>query len=155
MKLPDRIWLPKDVLGQRVRQLREQLGLTQGAFGVVLGYAEGVAQSAIAQVERGKSPLPEDKLLRLSRLTHTPLSHFMEEGVYAADATGATQWQGGYFAAVEEMGRAIQDMRRKITAELAVTDAETGADSPNKPHGTLDDLRARRAKQPKGRKDTG
>ena len=117
----DRIWLPKAVMGQRVRELREQrLRLSQAALGAALGYAKDSAQGTIGQIEAGTRAMPDGKLLRLARMAEVPLSHFMESG------TVDRGWQDGYLAAVHKMERALGSMRDDVTAGYEANDARRG-----------------------------
>jgi transcriptional regulator with XRE-family HTH domain len=102
----ERIWLDKSLMGPLLRKLREErLKMSQEALGVALGYKKPSAQNTVSQIEDGKRPIPDAKLLKFARLANLPISYFMEEGV------GGDGWQDGFVACLDQIQGVITTMR--------------------------------------------
>lgn len=63
-------------VGQRIRTVREQLGLTQDAVAKHLG----VTRPVVTNIEQGKRPLNLEELGKLADLFGYPPSYFLAEG---------------------------------------------------------------------------
>lgn len=132
------IWLPKKLMGQRVRGLREGvLRMSQAVLGAALGYSPDSAQGTLAQIESGARAIPDEKLLRLARMADVPLSYFMEEGV------SKDGWKDGYLAAVEQIQGVLVTMRSNTTGAPVM--AEPSASSVRAARVAQGGQRARRA----------
>ncbi len=66
------------VVAARIKETRISLGLTQAALGEMLGLHKSCASSRINHYEKGRHFPPYEFMIRLSRLTHRPLSYFYE-----------------------------------------------------------------------------
>jgi transcriptional regulator with XRE-family HTH domain len=62
------------VLGERIRQAREQIGLSQEEFAVAVSRDQG----AISEYENGKRKLPATDLPLFARVLGVPVSYFYE-----------------------------------------------------------------------------
>lgn len=121
--IDDGIWLPKELMGQVVRRLREErLQMTQEDLGVALGYASGSAQGTVGQIEGGVRPVPDTKLLKLARMADVPISYFMVEGV-----AGEDRWKDGYLACVDKFERELHDVLVMMRENPAVTEPSSQA----------------------------
>jgi transcriptional regulator with XRE-family HTH domain len=59
----------KAVIGDRVRERREALGITQVALGKTLG----IEQSNVSAIERGRAGVSLDRLIRLAEILECSL----------------------------------------------------------------------------------
>jgi transcriptional regulator with XRE-family HTH domain len=57
-----------------IRQKRLELGLTQKALGIEIGYPERYAQSKIAQIETFTMKVPRDRIIKMAEILKIPAS---------------------------------------------------------------------------------
>ena len=57
-----------------IREKRQELGLTQKALGIEIGYPERYAQSKIAQIESYTMKVPRGKITKLAEILKIPAS---------------------------------------------------------------------------------
>jgi transcriptional regulator with XRE-family HTH domain len=118
-------------VGQRMRQLRECLGVSQGRLGRQLG----LTFSQVQKYEKGTNRIGAGRLYLLSRFLGVPVQYFFD-GLDSESATssghGGAGPKGAELAALEDAFLAIssQDTRRSVLAlvsSLAVSaDADAG-----------------------------
>lgn len=74
MEAKDHLEFPKEVIGNRIRQYRKELGLTVEQ----LGQKTGISQSMISQIERGQVNPSLDTLWKLSYHLEVPVFYFFK-----------------------------------------------------------------------------
>lgn len=79
-------------VGRRVRQAREELGLSQGALGRLMSPSR--THAAVSDIERGKTHLDVEDLSALAALLQKELAYFYEEGS-APGAVPSTLYRRG------------------------------------------------------------
>lgn len=83
-------------LGDKVKKLREQMGMSQEELAEKLGYK---SKTSIYKVEKGMTDLPQSKLIELAEILHTTPAHLIEEDedetvmTYRIDTKGLNQAQ--------------------------------------------------------------
>lgn len=96
-------------VGRRVRQAREELGLSQGALGRLLSPPR--THAAVSDIERGKTRLDVDDLSSLATLLRKDLSYFYED----RPTSGVVYRRGDRGLTPQEQQRAdrsIEDFKR-------------------------------------------
>lgn len=64
----------RDQIGLRIREAREELGLSQGEFGSLLSRRR--AHAAISELERGKVRLDAEELVEIAAILNKDLAYF-------------------------------------------------------------------------------
>ena len=64
----------KELLGDNIKKVRESMEKTQQDFATILGYE---ASQNIANIERGKVPLPANKIKLFCKVTDTTIDEFV------------------------------------------------------------------------------
>lgn len=78
------------LLGQRIREVRQRSGMTQGELAVALTarVGEPVSRSTVGNYETGRRPLPADRLLHIAEVCGVPLQTFaLNEATTVAQST--------------------------------------------------------------------
>ena len=79
-------------VGRRVRQAREELGLSQAALGRLMSPSR--THAAVSDIERGKTHLDIEDLSALAALLRKELAYFYEEG-FAPRTVSSTLYRRG------------------------------------------------------------
>lgn len=94
-------------VGQRIREAREEKGLTQGQLGELLERPR--THAAVSDIERGRTKLNIDEISEFARLLDRPLAYFTGSGasvVYQRSVPGASLEQRRQHAAAVESFKA-------------------------------------------------
>jgi transcriptional regulator with XRE-family HTH domain len=140
----------EEIIGKRVRQAREEAGLSQRAFGEQVKGILGSAWTpqAVSQAENGKRDWRARDLVAMCHILRRPVEWFytpMEEdrweildgfadgALIHAEWTSGEEWQRHGMQEAEqellEIHRAVEDLRARLeTAEKAVGAAEEVAE---------------------------
>lgn len=70
---------PTDVVAKRLKEVREELGLSQEALGVLAGIDEATAKVRISQYENGIHTPPLSMLFQLALAVNKPPAWFIVE----------------------------------------------------------------------------
>lgn len=70
---------PEQVIAKRLREVREELGLSQEALGVLAGIDEATAKVRISQYENSKHTPPLSMLFKLASVVNKPPAWFIVE----------------------------------------------------------------------------
>ena len=60
-----------------LKDARKKLGLTQRELGVKLGYNTPTAQIMVSMWESGKTSVPRDKIIEVSKLLNIPIENLI------------------------------------------------------------------------------
>jgi len=81
-------------LAQKLLQVREGLGYSQGPFVDALGLTDEIRRQDISDFETGKREPPLRVLLRYSRLVAIPMEHFADDAIDLPAKLTSAVYQG-------------------------------------------------------------
>lgn len=71
----------QEIMGLRIKELREEMELSQSALAEMVGYKD---KTAVAKVEAGKVDLPQSKIVAFSKALNTTPAALFEKTTSAA-----------------------------------------------------------------------
>ncbi len=101
--------LGQQELGRRIRQAREDAGLTQSELADRIGLSH---PQSISRYERGETEVPQKRLRRIADETGKQLNHFLADEVDSAPAVSAEDVE--LLAMVKEIRAEIRDLRADV-----------------------------------------
>jgi transcriptional regulator with XRE-family HTH domain len=124
----DEAWLAiAKVIGQRIRQLRQDHGHSQSEMAAVIRVTFQQGQ----KYERGLNRLPVDKLYRLSRHYGVPTDYFFDEVPPAAEGTAGASPRGRLLLQISRQAEGLTPaFLRAVLAIIRAAIAEEGANAP-------------------------
>lgn len=114
-------------LGQRIREARLAMGMTQQDFAALVGWKDS---QSVSNAERGITGVPADRLRAISVATGRPLSYFMD-GPAEGDSprTLLLGEVGASVATIAESSAEMLRVLRSIDTRLARLEALVGPDA--------------------------
>ena len=103
----------REEVGRRIRQARDELGISQGELGQRMRRRR--SHAAISDMERGVVRLDIEELAEVARLLEKDLAYFVDESVPAQSGASVVYRRGEYGQSADgrkATNRAIEDFKR-------------------------------------------
>ncbi|MDR2486506.1 MAG: helix-turn-helix domain-containing protein [Clostridiales Family XIII bacterium] len=112
-------------LGERIRMLRMQAGMTQDELAAKLGY---ISRSTIAKIEKGNVDLSHSKLVAFAAALHTTPSYLMgwdgEQTIYTAHTGGTVPPEPPADSGIKEtLARWLADAQDELASQRESADS--------------------------------
>jgi len=114
-------------LGERLKKLREYLGMSQQH----VAECTGIPRSAVSDIERGQRRVDAVELVKLARLYQHPVSWLLDEDEQATAGAHALALFARKFGRLDDEDRAqLEDFADFLAARRAAQAQETPAQEP-------------------------